>query len=237
MKAVEVPTVICQSESRRISLGAATETRSGEWRPSVMIGTKMMNDDELMGSDPDGERASKAYQLLSIDASQGLAELKALANRGSAMGMLYLGYAYGEKLGANIDYAEAVRWYKSAYDKGSFTALISLGMIYFDKIIDHRESERLFFEGASNGDGQSMYWLGRIYLLDASNKTKLDRVRTLWEDAAARGQVLAKYGLGLLFVKGRYGLKNIPKGFWLCATALANSFKISLCDATDRRLR
>jgi uncharacterized protein len=198
---------------------------------------RMLDDDELMARDPDGERASKAYHLLSTDASQALAELKALANGGSAMSMLYLGYAYGEKLGANVDYAEAVRWYKSAYEKGSFTALISLGMIYFDKRTDYREAERFFSEGVSNNDGQSMYWLGRIYLFDATNKIQLERVRSLWEDAAARGQVLAKYGLGLLFVKARYGLKNVPKGFWLCLMALADGFKIALRDPADRRLR
>ena len=87
-----------------------------------------MNDDELMAREADVEQLHRACAVLSTNTAQGLAELETLANRGSVMSMLCLGWAYYKKLGANIDLTMAEKWYKLAYQNSSSTALISLGM-------------------------------------------------------------------------------------------------------------
>jgi TPR repeat protein len=146
--------------------------------------------------------------------------------------MLCLGGAYRKK---NIDHAKAEKWYRYAYENGSLTAMISLGIIYFMQQ-NYSEAEKLFLVGASQGDGASMYWLGRIYLLDSTNEARSSRVRTLWEDAAARGNINAKYGLGIRFLKNYYGAKHILKGFWLCLTALVDIFRVGCRDPYSPRL-
>jgi TPR repeat protein len=192
----------------------------------------MMDDDELIAREPDYELVHRAYALMLTDISKALSELETLANKGSVMSMLYLGWVYWKKL---EDRTNAERWYKLAYQNGSSTALVSLGMIYFLKK-DYLEAEKIFLDGVSQNDGASMYWLGRIYLLRSRNEITSTRIRALWEDAAARGQVLAKYSLGYLFLKGRYGIGNIPRGIWLFLTALVDGFKVAYRDPSSRRL-
>src|SRR5258708_1777281 len=131
----------------------------------------MMDDNELLAREKDADRFHHACALLSTNRPQGIAELETLAGQGSVMSMLCLGWTYYKKMGADIDLTTAEKWYKSAYQNGASTALISLGMIYFEQA-EYPKAKKIFLDGVSQNDSVSMYWLGRIYLLEQGDESK-----------------------------------------------------------------
>jgi TPR repeat protein len=194
---------------------------------------RLMDDYDLLAREPDLERLRSAHALLSTNIAEGMVELEVLANAGSIMGMLYLAQAY--ELGQNADHVKAERWYRLAFERGSATALFSLGSIYY-KRKDYVAAEKMFAEGASKNDAPSMYWLASIYLSTQSGPEKSEQARILLEDATKRGQVHAKHGLGLLYLKGRFGMKNIPRGLWLFLTGIIDAVRVTYRDPSSRRL-
>jgi TPR repeat protein len=74
--------------------------------------------DEL-DNESDLDALRRAYDDLRSDPSRALLQLRDLADRGSVMSMIYLGYARGKGIGSPVDLAEAEKWFKGAYDAGS----------------------------------------------------------------------------------------------------------------------
>jgi hypothetical protein len=199
----------------------------------MMKNSTLMDDDELMAREPDVKRLHDAYALLSANRPQGIAELEELANRGSVMSMLYLADAY--QRGQGSDPIRAEKWYKSAYEAGSSTALFGLGAFYY-RLRNYDAAEKIFADGVSKDDGVSMYWLASIYTVDSRHHGKSAQIKDLLERSIALGQIHAKHGLGLLFMKGRYGLRNVPRGFYLFFSGIFEAFKVTYRDPSSRRL-
>lgn len=193
----------------------------------------LIDDHELSKQEPDLERLRHAHALLSTNVPQALTELEALAERGSITSMLYLAHAYVR--GGNPDIARAEEWYRSAYEKGSSSALYNLGSFYYKKG-DFFEAEKIFLDGYSKKDAPSMYWLATIYLVDPKHRDKFNQAKDLLENAIVLGNVSAKHGLGLLMMKGRYGLKNFPRGLWLFLGGMVDAFMVTCRDPSSRRL-
>ena len=186
-----------------------------------------------MMREPDLERVRRAHALLSSNASRGMAALETLANEGSVLSMLYLAQAH--QFGPYADSAKAERWYRSAYERGSATALFSLGSIAYRRG-DYATAERYFAEGASKDDGPSTYWLATIYLTHPSQCADAEQVRVLLERAIKTGQIRAKHGLGLLYLRGQFGIRYIPRGIWLFVAGMIDAFRTTFRDPSNRRL-
>lgn len=190
----------------------------------------LLDDDEFRNGDPDVEELEKAQALVPIDFSQAQARLEELANRGSVMAMLYLGFALSKR----GQMEQAKRWYRLAYEKGSSTALFSLATLEY-----HggrlAEAQKLWEEGASRNDAPSMFWLASIYL-NSSKTDRLESARKLLERADHHGQVRATHLLAKLLLTGKYGIENVPKGLLLFIKFLLSGFQVAYRDAASRRL-
>lgn len=194
---------------------------------------KLLTHDELMAREPDVKRLQDAYALLAADPRRGVAELEELAGRGSVMSMLYLAQTFQQ--GPLADPGKTESWYRAAYEADSLNAVFGLGGFYYREN-NYAEAEKVFREGASRGDGLSMYWSASVYTVAPGNTDRSHEIRDLLERSMRLGQVRAKNSLGFLFMKGRYGVRNIPRGVFLYLSSLVDGFRIGYKDPTSRRL-
>jgi uncharacterized protein len=193
----------------------------------------LMDHDELLAREPDVRRLQDAYALLSTNLPKALIELEELAKGGSVLSMLYLANAYKREQYA--DPAKTELWYRAAYEKGALDAFAGLGITYFQQK-KYEEAEKIFESGVTHNDGVSMYWLARVYIEDPRHKGRYSDIKNLFERSMALGQVRAKNQLAFLFMKGRYGIKNIPRGIFLYFSSAVDGFRVGLQDPDDRRL-
>jgi TPR repeat protein len=197
---------------------------------------KLMDERELMKLEPDVKRLSRAHTLLSIAPAEGIRDLEALAATGSVMAMLYLGQLYSlGQFGEDTNFEMAEKWYLSAYRHGSSSGLFNLGSLYYQSG-KNTEAETIWSEGVAKDDAPSMYWLATLYLTDPYFGEKRGRAQELLEKAAAAGQVYAQMGLGIMYMRGRYGLGNIPRGLKLYLEGFVNAVCIKSHAPSDRRL-
>jgi len=59
-------------------------------------------------------------------------DTKAKAEKGDAMGQLYLGLAYDAGSDVAQDFNEAVKWYRKSADQGNAIAQLMLAQMYFN---------------------------------------------------------------------------------------------------------
>jgi TPR repeat protein len=98
------------------------------------------------------------------------------------------------------------------------------------------EAEKYFVEGASKQDAPSMYWLATLYLTQSNDAAKHAKARMLLEEAIRCGSVHAKHGLGLLYMKGQFGIKYVLRGLWLFLAGIVDAFRVTYRDPLSRRL-
>lgn len=195
--------------------------------------SNLLGHNELLAQEPDLKRLQDAYALLSTDTPRALMELEDLAKSGSVTSMGYLGKTY--KDGSYADPVKAERWLIAAYERGSLNAALSLGGIYYRQG-SFDLAEKMFTDGALNGNGAAMYWLARIYMRGRVTEEKYSKIKDLLEDATAQGQIRAKNSLAFLLMKGRYGIKNVPRGVYLYFSSLIDAFKVGVRNPDDPRL-
>ncbi|SON58431.1 hypothetical protein HDIA_P0022 (plasmid) [Hartmannibacter diazotrophicus] len=198
-----------------------------------MTDKRLKNYDDLIKEEPDLSLLNRAYALLSTNFERATSQLAELADRGSILSMIYLGEAYQRSQPKNLDAAE--KWYRKAYENGAAMGLFALGLLHFQKN-NYAEAETLFQEGAENDDELSMFWLAKIYAHNDNFDKNRYKIRLLLEKSASKGNVSAKSALAFSFMKGRYGLGNIPKGIWLYLSSLLEAAKIAIKNPDDPRL-
>jgi TPR repeat protein len=125
-------------------------------------------------------------------------------------------------------------WYRAAYERGSSSALFGLGSYYYRRE-NYGEAEKIFMDGVSKNDAVSMYWLASIYVVRHQDGKDFE-IKDLLERSAALGQIYAKNSLAFLLMKGRYGLRNIPRGIMLYFLSIIEGFKTGIRNPHDRRL-
>jgi len=197
------------------------------------VKSNLRGHNELLAQEPDLKRLQDAYALLSTDTPRALTELEELAMGGSVASMGYLGNTY--KDGSYADPLKAERWLRAAYERGSLNAALSLGGIYYRQG-NFDLAERMFEDAALNGDGTGMHWLAKIYMRGQVTEEKYSKIKDLLEDATAQGQIRAKNSLAFLLMRGRYGIKSVPRGIFLYFSSLIDAFKVGFRDPDDRRL-
>lgn len=194
---------------------------------------KLLDHNKVLALEPDRDRLQRAYELLSSDIARAMIELEHLAGMGSILAMEYLGRAHLRP--PHVDLEASERWLKQAHEKGSLAAALSLGGLYY-RARNFEAAEQIFFEAAANDDGAAMYWLARIHMRPGNTEANYAEIRDLLQRAMAKGQVRAKNTLSFLLMKGRYGLKEVPRGLALYASSLIDAFRVGMRDPEDPRL-
>ena len=158
--------------------------------------------------EPDLELLRRAHGLLESDSKQALMDLKALADRGSLMSMLYIANAYSKGKGTAVDMQQAESWYRRAMNAGSVLGSYELGRIHYERK-DYSKAEESFNVGAGQNYAPSLHMLGLMFLSGAGVKKDLSKAKQLLENATALGHVFAKRNLGSLLMAGSYAYVSV----------------------------
>jgi TPR repeat protein len=184
--------------------------------------------------EPDLVRLNEAYGLLEANPGRAIAELQSLAESGSVLSMIYLGWIY--QTDNNIDMKKAESWLRRACDKGSKLAIYYLGHLYL-KQREYEKAREIFMYGDSNDYAPATYCLAEMYIDGSGAKKQLEKARELLEKATSLGHVFAKRSLARLLMSGRFGFFNMFRGFFLLLGALKDGFVVGIKEPSSDRLR
>ena len=191
----------------------------------------LLTDDQLFHNEPDLAELRRAYELRLSSFQVSREMLERLIQRGSVMAMVYL----GAECRRNSLREQSIKYYRSAYENGSSTALFSLAQsFYLDG--NFAEAEALWRDGVSKNDPVSMYRLARLYLEKNKKSIIPILIKRLLEDADNLGQLRATLLLGCLYLKAKFGISRIPIGFILMGKVVPKVIYVHYRDPYDRRL-
>jgi len=169
------------------------------------------NDQAILETDPDRDRAREAAALITSDPERAFPLVVALASKGSVWSMIQAGWCYYNGLGVEPNAAEAESWYRRAYEAGSDRALLDYARI----LTSRREVallEAVYSAGAARNWTPAALRLARLRLrLSATRKTLLE-ARPVLERAAEQGSPGAQFLLARNMGSGRFGLSEIIRG-------------------------
>jgi TPR repeat protein len=191
---------------------------------------------EVWDNEPDLAQLQLAHALLATDPAKALVELKALADRGSVMSMLYIAHAVRNGAGTQVDLPLAEEWYRRAASRGCLSASYEVGRVCLD-MQDYPKAVEAFRNGAAKNYPPSLHFLGMMYLKGQGVQKDVSRARALFEQAVSRGNVFAKRSLGVLLMRGGFGLFAVARGVWLFASGLKDVVFVVVKDRFSDRLR
>ncbi len=128
------------------------------------------------------------------------------ATAGELTAQHYLGYYYTEGAGGVTNYAEGLKWYRLAAERGFPNALNNLGVAYLKGIgvgRDEATAIQWFEQAAQKGFPKALGNLSSLMRDAKYSQNKYGYLRGLLEEAAYRGDPEAQIALG-------YFLKNPP---------------------------
>ena len=129
--------------------------------------------------EPDLEHLREAQGLLASNPEQALVELKALADRGSIMSMLYIADSYKRGTISKIDLAQAEHWYRRAMNAGSLLGSYELGRLYY-QMKNYPNAEEAFRVGERKDYPPSLHALGLMHLKGFGFEKDVSKARDLW---------------------------------------------------------
>lgn len=190
-----------------------------------------MNDRE-----PSVDRLQAAHSLLKTNPQQAVQELETLAEMGSAMAPLYLGWSYhnGDDLPKSNEKAEY--WLKQSLARGELLASYYLGHFY-SSLERYAEANIAYEQGSEAGYLPSTYCLAMNLLEGRPEPKNMDIAKQLLENAANRGHAFAMRALATLYLSGRCGNMKIAYGVWLWLRAIWRGLLVAMRDVDDDRLR
>jgi uncharacterized protein len=192
--------------------------------------------DAIWNTEPDLEKLRHSYGMLKTNPSEALHDLRDLADRGSVMSMIYIANAYRNGVGTNTDLRQAEEWYRRAADGGSILASYELGRVFLERK-EYHSAKEAFDIGVSQNYPPSMHMLALMYLRGTGVVRDISKARDLLERAAALGHIFSKRNIGVLLMKGHFGLSQVPKGVLLLLSALKDALIVVSTDPTSDRLR
>jgi TPR repeat protein len=185
-----------------------------------------MGDKEDWSKEPDVDGLYRAVAAFQADPKEGEAQLRALAEKGSALSMVKLGHMYAHRSPdmGGPDSESAERWYRSALHAGSQIATYNLGSFYLRQK-DYVQAQEVFELGTEMGYGPSAFNLGRMYLFGLGVDKDYDRAFALYQRAAALGNLWGKLSVATMTVTLGKGMPRKIKGLLMLVVA-ATQFRI-----------
>jgi TPR repeat protein len=123
------------------------------------------------------------------------------AEHGHAPSMGNLGIAYYHGYGVEQDYAKAREWFEKAADKGDYSAMLNLGVLY-EEGQDYAKAREWYEKAADKGDYGAMWSLGQLYEDGRGVAQDYAKAREWYEKAADKGGSDGMWGLGRLYENG-----------------------------------
>jgi TPR repeat protein len=191
--------------------------------------------DDKWAKEPDTVALWNSFQKLNSNPLEGIRELRELAAQGSLMSMVYIGYAHQRGKGLKKDLAEAERWYRRAYEKGSLEGLRHLGIV-LTEMERTDDAEAVFLEGVSKDYSPVMHRLAKIYLASHQPERWKKAIPVL-ERGTQLGHVFAKRTLAGLLLTGRLGLGQVPRGMKLFAESIVEAFRLGRTEPNSDQVK
>lgn len=124
--------------------------------------------------------------------------VRTLAGRGDVEATFLMGTAYDEGLGVDVDYDEALRWYRRAAHQGHVLAVHNVGNVYRDGRgveVDHARAAMWWLRAARAGDVIPALRLGEAYEAGRGVPRSIEDARFWYERASAAGNAQAAEAL------------------------------------------
>jgi TPR repeat protein len=178
-----------------------------------------------LSDEPDLPRLKRAESLLRENQKLALFELNILAEQGSVLSLLFLGYASQEGLDIKVDLDASERWYRRAADCGSLQGYYRLGKQYLNQK-RYEEAAAAFECAAAKGYVPAIHWSGVMYLWGKGVALDKQKGEQLLRHAASRGSIFAKVKLARYLIDGHAGLWNRLCGVRLWIEALVQGLSV-----------
>jgi TPR repeat protein len=186
--------------------------------------------------EPNADRLLAAYEVQVTNPEQAIQEFKILADIGSPMAPLYLGWIYQSGKAVRKDDAEAERWFKLAAERGQALASYYLGHHYL-KMARHADAVAAFEQGSTLDCMSSKYCLAMTILDGQANTTNIEKATRLLVAASAQGHVFAMRRLASMYFSGKFGLFGRLHGVALWGKAVMSGLYYAAKAPDDERLR
>jgi TPR repeat protein len=131
-------------------------------------------------------------------AAEVIAEIRTLAASGDVEAAFLMGTAYDEALGVDVDFGEAMRWYRRAAHRGHVLATHNVGNMHRDGrgvTVDHATAAMWWLRAARAGDVIPALRLAEAYEAGRGVPQNVEDARDWYEKAAAAGNATAAEAL------------------------------------------
>ncbi|MDB5581007.1 MAG: hypothetical protein JWR80_6183 [Bradyrhizobium sp.] len=162
--------------------------------------------------DPWAREIWHALQLIKADPPSGLAALEELAEAGSPLSMMHLGYIYlAGQFGVGKDLRLAEIWLRRSSNAGSVEGKFFLAKLLH---IDGRPTEALslYDQLASIGFAPATYNLGLQYYLGEVVKKDINKSLLYFEQADAAGHLHSRHWASHILMKDKQALSSWMRG-------------------------
>lgn len=154
---------------------------------------------------------------------------------GSVTAIVWLGYLHEIGKGAQLDLAEAERYYRQATDAGSANGPHYLGNLLL-RANRTAEAVAAFEVAASRGFSPSTYRLGALHEYGVGVPKDTAKAEILYREAAKRGNIWARRKVAVRMMKGVDGVSKIVPGAVAFAALTCAAVRIGSKDIGDPRL-
>lgn len=186
--------------------------------------------------EPDWERLVAVYNKFQADPSIACVdELDSLADEGSVQSMVYLGVAYRDGLGVNIDEEKAEGYFVRANDLGFTIAGYYLGRLYLDQK-NYKKSFEILSSCEEDDYAPTLCCLGYLYLEGYGVEKQTAKAKLLFEKSSKMGNIWAKRRLAKVYMTGDFGLFHVIQGVFLFLISLVYGMLIFAKNMSDERL-
>jgi TPR repeat protein len=170
------------------------------------------DDRTVLDDDPQREGVIEAARLRVSDPDGAFEQFSALAQRGSASGMVGLARCYFSGVGVAANQEAGEDWYRQAAEAGSQHAQLWYGKLLGSKG-DFEGAERVFNSGAEADWGPGLFWFAWYRLRQSRTVKTWREVLPLLERSASKGSPVAEWLVARNMAKGVFGLREIPRGW------------------------
>jgi TPR repeat protein len=197
----------------KLGVGSWGDNSEKIWKVIHKWDYAQANDDLILGDEPQAERMNKALALYESDQEAGFQECLALAEEGSVWCMGKVAWSYFRGQGVSADISRAEEWYRRGFEGGSTRFLLDYAALLL-KRDGFDAAESAFRSAAADGWPPALFWLAWCRIKRSNTRQALVQVRPLLERAAAHGSPGAQWFLAHNMAHGRFGLREVPRGFW-----------------------
>ena len=204
---------ICQWLSRWIGAGSP-DPCADLWAEIDAWERAHSNDWDLWCKESDSNRElmEQATAVESTDLQTAFQLFLRAADAGSVWAMQTVGWHYETGTYVMADFERAQEYYRRALSAGSWMATLSYARL-LEKHGYPDYCDRVLEDGVQAGFVPSYFRLARFRYCRSKSRKTCRQIRPLLEYAAEEGHPGARRLLATLLVLGKYGLREIPKGY------------------------